>query len=188
MTHLGTVPLVTPRLVLRRFTLDDARPMYDTWASDPAVTRWLRWVPHRDWGVTAELLHEWCKAYARPDFYGWAVCLRDTGALIGSISVGTAEPDDAWQCPVPPPPHWESGYAYGRAYWGHGYATEALCAVRDLWFEQIGGDLLVCCHAVGNPASGRVMQKAGFRYDHDAVYHRFDGSAVPCRVYRLMRT
>ncbi len=187
MTHRGTVELATPRLVLRRFTTDDAKPMFDTWASDPAVTRFLRWSPHRDWGATAELLHEWCKNYARLDFYSWAVCLRAGGTLIGSIAVGTAEADDGWQRPVPPAPHWEPGYAYGRAYWGRGYATEALCAVRDFWFAQAGGDFLACCHAVENPASGRVMQKAGFAYDHDAFYHRFDGSAVACRVYGLKK-
>lgn len=187
MTHTGTIDITTPRLVLRRFTLDDAQPMFDTWAGDPAVTRFLRWDPHPDWTATAELLHEWGKNYARPDWYSWAVCLRESGALIGSIAVVTAEPDDRWRRPVPPPPHWEPGYCYGRAYWGQGYATEALCAVRDFWFDRVGGDFLICCHAVQNPASGRVMQKAGFVCDHEAVYHRFDGAEVPCKVYFLAR-
>ena len=31
------------------------------------------------------------------------------------------------------------------------------------------------------------MQKAGFVYDHDAVYHKFDGTPVDCHVYRLTR-
>ena len=183
MTHLGTIKLTTPRLILRRFTEDDARPMFETWAHDPLVTRYLRWDPHPDWTATAELLHEWCKNYARPDWYNWAVCLRGSGTLIGSIAVGASERDDGWQRPLPPSPRWESGYAYGRAYWGQGYATEALCAVRDFWFDRVGGNLLVCCHAVENPASGRVMQKAGFVYDHEAVYHRFSGQEVPCKAY-----
>ena len=69
MTHLGTIELTTPRLLLRRFTLDDAQPMFKTWANDPAVTRFLRWEPHPDWTATAELLYEWGKNYARPDWY-----------------------------------------------------------------------------------------------------------------------
>ena len=42
-------------------------------------------------------------------------------------------------------------------------------------------------HAVENPASGKVMMKAGFVYDHEAVYHKFDGTAIPCKCYALTR-
>ena len=59
--------------------------------------------------------------------------------------------------------------------------------MRDFWFDRVGGDFLACCHAVQNPASGRVMQKAGFIYDHEAVYHRFSGEEVPCKVYYLFK-
>ena len=78
---------------------------------------------------------------------------------------------------------WEAGYCYGRAFWGKGYATEALCAVRDFWFQQVGGQWMACCHAAENPASGRVMEKAGWVWDHDSLYHKFDGTPVPCRCY-----
>ena len=32
------------------------------------------------------------------------------------------------------------------------------------------------------------MQKAGFTYHHDATYHKFDGTPVPCRAYFLLRS
>ncbi len=38
MNHLGTKQLETPRLILRRFTTEDAQAMYENWASDPEVT------------------------------------------------------------------------------------------------------------------------------------------------------
>ena len=41
--------------------------------------------------------------------------------------------------------------------------------------------------AVVSPASGKVMMKAGFVYDHEAVYHKFDGTAIPCKCYALTR-
>jgi ribosomal-protein-alanine N-acetyltransferase len=40
---------------------------------------------------------------------------------------------------------------------------------------------------VANPASGAVMRKAGFRYTHDTVYHKFDGTPMACRAYFLRR-
>ena len=58
MEHLGTVPLQTDRLILRRLTFDDCQTMFDHWAGDPQVTRYLRWYTHRDWTVTAEYLYE----------------------------------------------------------------------------------------------------------------------------------
>ena len=45
---------------------------------------------------------------------------------------------------------------------------------------------LACSHAVENPASGKVMMKAGFVYDHEAVYHKFDGTAIPCKCYACL--
>ena len=69
MKHCGTRKLETPRLLLRPLTMDDAQMMYDNWASDPAVTKYLRWEPHPSWVYTAELLHEWSKHYADPAYY-----------------------------------------------------------------------------------------------------------------------
>lgn len=189
MQHLGTVPLRTQRLALRRLSLDDCHAMFEHWAGDPLVARYVRWDAHRDWTVTAEYLHEVEKCYADPKVYNWGICLAD-GTLIGTVGIGPAEKAAAegWRG-LPPALRgtevWEPGYALGRAWWGQGYATEALCAVRDFWFARVGGPWLSICHAKGNPASGRVIQKAGFLYDHDAVYHRYDGTEVLCRTYYL---
>ena len=82
---------------------------------------------------------------------------------------------------------WEPGYCIGQKWWGKGLTTEALQAVVDFWFRQVGGAFLTCCHAVQNPASGRVMEKAGFVYHHNDVYHKFDGTPVECRCYLLTK-
>lgn len=46
MKHQGTKTIETPRLILRRFTLEDAPAMYRNWASDPEVTKFLTWPTH----------------------------------------------------------------------------------------------------------------------------------------------
>uniref|UniRef100_UPI003FF0267F GNAT family N-acetyltransferase n=1 Tax=Gemmiger formicilis TaxID=745368 RepID=UPI003FF0267F len=187
MDHLGTVPLQTQQLSLRRLTFDDCRTMFDHWAGDPQVTRYLRWNAHRDWTVTAEYLYEMEKCYADSTVYNWGICLQD-GTLIGTIGVGPAEraAAEGWQTLPEPLRHteiWEPGYALGRAWWGRGYATEALQKVLEFWFNQVHGPWLFICHAHENPASRRVIEKTGFLYDHDAVYHKYDGTPVPCRAY-----
>lgn len=188
MNHGGTIPLLTPRLALRRLTPEDVQMMFGNWAADPAVTRWLRWQPHRDWTVSADFLAETARHYGEPDWYQWGITERSTGILFGSICLMREEPDDGWTFDAAPlGDAWAPGYCIGQKWWGRGYTTEALCAVRDYWFGAVGGRWLACCHANENVASGAVMQKAGFTYDHDAAYHRFDGSPVPCRVYKLLR-
>ena len=48
MNHVGTQTITTDRLILRRFTMDDAAPMFKNWANDPDVTEYLMWPPHID--------------------------------------------------------------------------------------------------------------------------------------------
>ena len=161
MRHTGTPELETDRLLLRRLLPQDAPQMYENWANDPAVTRFLRWEPHKSPAETRELLSAWAELYPNPDYYQPGLDLS------GGI--------------------WEPGYCIGQKWWGKGLTTEALQAVVDFWFNQVGGAFLTCCHAVQNPASGRVMEKAGFVYHHNDVYHKFDGTPVECRCYLLTK-
>ena len=189
MKHCGTQELTTERLVLRCMTTDDCEMMFGNWANDPEVTRYLRWEPHRDWVVTMAYLNEIVKQYDRPDFYDWGICDKVTGVLIGTISLFPAPAlKMGWHLNTERlGPAWEVGYALGRKWWNKGYATEALCTVRDYWFDTVGADWLVAVHANENIASSAVLQKAGFVYDHDVTDRKFDGTPVPCRAYHLLK-
>lgn len=196
MRHAGTQTIETERLLLRRLLPEDAGMMYRNWASDPAVTRYLRWAPHKTPDDTRALLTAWAELYANADYYQWAIVEKDTDEVFGSISLFDARAQqqnrsgaEIWRTPGL---HfadgiWESGYCIGRPWWGKGYMTEALRAVVRYWFTRTDGGWLACGHAAKNPASGAVMRKAGFVYDHESVYHKFDGTPVPCRVYCLTR-
>lgn len=70
--------------------------------------------------------------------------------LIGSVGLGRRGDDI------------ELGYWIARNHWGQGYATEAARAVLRL-AEALGHRRIVAGHFVDNPASGRVLAKAGFR-------------------------
>ena len=87
MRHIGTQTLETPRLVLRRLLPEDAPAMYRNWASNPAVTRYLRWEPHKSLAETYALLTAWSVLYQNPDYYQWAMVEKDTGEVIGAISL-----------------------------------------------------------------------------------------------------
>jgi len=156
MRHLGTQTLETERLVLRRFAPDDAPAMFANWASDPQVTRYLTWPTHADVTVTRAVLKDWVAAYARPDFYQWAIAPKAGGGPIGSISA--VELNDAVA-------KVQIGYCLGRAWWHRGIMSEALKAVMDFFFDQVGANRVESRHDSRNPRSGRVMQKCGMKYE-----------------------
>lgn len=164
--------------MLRPFRVDDAEAMFETWASDPEVTRWLRWEPHTDVAQSRALLEDWATGYCLPYYYSWAIVLADTGELIGSLGIMPTAEENL-------PEGWAPGYCIGRKFWGKGYTTEALQAAVDYFFQVVGADTLYCCHAVENEASGRVMQKVGFAYTHDGFYKKMDNTVVPAKYYIL---
>ena len=63
----------TSWLLLRPLLPEDAPMMFDNWASDPEVTRWLRWEPHTSPAETWALLSAWAELYPNPDYYQWAM-------------------------------------------------------------------------------------------------------------------
>ena len=76
LTHKGTQTLRTDRLILRRFTIDDAQEMFDNWANDERVTKFLTWQPHKNPEKTKELLKDWIKTYEDPTTYNWLIDQR----------------------------------------------------------------------------------------------------------------
>ena len=87
MRHVGTQELETNRLLLRRLLPEDAGQMYQNWASDPEVTRWLRWEPHKNELETVGLLAAWATLYPNPDYYQWAIVEKSSGQVFGGISI-----------------------------------------------------------------------------------------------------
>ncbi len=154
ITHKGTKTIYTPRLTLRKFTVNDFEEMFDNWANDERVTRYLTWDPHKSKEETKQLLDLWCAEYENPNRYNWA--LEYEGATIGNISVVRFNE----KCESA-----ELGYVMGYAYWNKGLMTEAVKAVIDYLFLEIGVHRVGICHAVKNPASGKVAQKCGLMFE-----------------------
>ena len=59
----------------------------------------------------------------------------------------------------------ELGYWIGRPYWGHGYATEAACALIKRGFDELELSCIRAAYYDGNDRSSRVLEKLGFRYE-----------------------
>jgi len=82
----------------------------------------------------------------------------------------------------------EIGYWLGVPYWNHGYATEAVRAVIDHAFGELGHEVLQAGARVSNPASRRVLEKCGFQWTGVGLYRiRAIKSSAPLDRFRLDR-
>lgn len=156
MKHLGTKYIETDRLILRRFTMDDAQAMYDNWASDPEVTKFLTWPAHSSVAVTERVLTDWVDSYADDGFYQWAIVWKELGQPIGTISV-VSKNDRAELVHI--------GYCIGRQWWHRGVMSEALQTVLDFFFDEVGVQRVETRHDPNNPHSGNVMKKCGMKFE-----------------------
>lgn len=156
MEHLGTKRIETERLILRPFTKEDAQTMYDNWASDPEVTKYLTWPAYTSVDTAHEILSIWTQEYEKKDFYQWAIELKEIGQPIGSISV-VEQNEKAKVAHI--------GYCIGKDWWHCGIMSETLKAVMNYLFDEVGFNRLESRHDTNNPNSGKVMAKCGMKFE-----------------------
>ena len=88
MKHYGTERIESERLLLRKFTIQDADAMYINWAGDAEVTKYLMWQAHENVDVSKSILQDWVSHYSEKDYCQWAIIVKDNGDHpIGSIAV-----------------------------------------------------------------------------------------------------
>ena len=180
MKHKGTVTLETERLRLRKFTESDADAVFRNWASDDEVTKYLTWPTHRSVENSAGYIRFCLGTYQEDSSYQWGIELKETGELFGNISAVKVENQiDAV----------ELGYVIGRRFWGNGYTQEAVKAVIDFFFNEVGANRIAARHDINNPNSGKVMKKAGMKYEGTLRQcDRNNQGIVDCAVYSIVRS
>jgi RimJ/RimL family protein N-acetyltransferase len=151
------VLLETERLLLRRFTPDDADSLVAL-DGDPDVMRYItggRPTPREV--IERETLPRYLGYYDRHPGYGmWAAIEKATGRFLGWF--GFRPPEGA------PDGEVELGYRLRRDAWGGGYATEGARALIRKGFAELGVRRVVASTMAVNVGSRRVMEKAGLRF------------------------
>lgn len=155
MNHKGTKRLETKRLILRKFRMEDAENMYENWASDPEVTRFLTWPAHTSIEVTKMIINNWI-TYDDERQYMWAIACKENDEVIGNISVVKIEDDI--ECA-------HIGYCISRKWWHQGITSETFDAVIQFLFNEVHVNRIEARHDVLNSNSGKVMKKCGLLYE-----------------------
>lgn len=117
----------TERLFLREFNADDAEAVY-AYAGDAENTVYMDWGPASPEDVRNFVQSRLAQQITEPRrTFDFAVCIRETGALIGSMGLFLS--DDGQQA--------ELGYTLNKNFWGRGYASEAAAGMLRFGFLNL---------------------------------------------------
>ncbi|GAA0774365.1 hypothetical protein GCM10008908_24090 [Clostridium subterminale] len=136
---------------MRRFILSDSEFMFKNWATDSEVFRFFSRNPHSNFSEIERVVKEWSNAYVYNNCYNWSIELKEIGEVIGQISIVTLN-EKYYSCDV--------AYNIGKSFWGKGITVEALKAVTNYMFKEVGINRIEGKHNTLNTSSGIVMQKS----------------------------
>lgn len=176
----GLVPRIEAgRIAMRPFTPDDAATV-EVLIDDADVAAGTLTIPHPyPKGSALPWIEAQGESYRAGKSLTWAVITASGDRLLGAISLRL----------TPAHHRAELGYWIARAEWGSGFATEAVRAAIAFGFDELALHRIDAHHFVENPASGRVMLKAGMSSEgrrRGAVWR--DGVPRDLEEYAILRT
>lgn len=162
INNRGTIKIESERLILRPFNRRDGIDMYNNWASDDRVTKFLRWNSHKSFEESFKICEMWEEESKEKNNYQWAIVLKETNQVIGSIGLVDINEEML---------RGEVGYAIGYNFWGKGIVKEALDSILN-YLKTLGFVRIQAFHELENPNSGKVLLKCGFEYE--GLLHKFE--------------
>jgi RimJ/RimL family protein N-acetyltransferase len=169
----------TDRLILRLPALADAESIFQTYAQDPEVTRYLTWRPHTSITETLEFLSGCVIAWQGDQRFPYIITLKGADSAIGMIEIRL----DGFKADV--------GFGMGRAYWGKGYMTEALRALIAWGLAQPRISRVWAICDVENAASAHVLEKAGMRREgllrREIIHPNISDEPRDCYIYAVVK-
>jgi ribosomal-protein-alanine N-acetyltransferase len=148
------LPIITDRLAIRPYATDDLAELHDVLYGDPEAMALLGGA--RDIAGTRASIERSMLQQELGGYSFWPVFERETGLLVGEAGLFPLAPGG---------PDIALGYAFGRDYWGRGFATEAARSVLDEAFGPLGLEHVVAITREANVGSRHVLVKLGFRLD-----------------------
>lgn len=155
MIYMGTPDLETDRLLLRRFTMKDAKDMYE-YTSDPAVSKYVTWNTHQTINDSLGFIQFTLDKYKKDEAGDWGIVLKENNKFIGSCGF-------VWVDKTNLSGH--IGYVLSRKYWNKGIMSEAVKILLKFGFNEMNLYRIEAFHKLPNEASGKVMQKVGMKYE-----------------------
>lgn len=177
MNNIGTKTIETERLVLRRFTLEDAKEIYEGYVNQEGFLYYAN-KEKRTLEEEINSLKGIEDKYNNLEYYNWLITIKDTKNIIGAIHLNVDNYNESV----------EFNYAIDERYQCKGYMTEALEAVKNYCLNEIKVNRIFGGCEINNIASKKVMEKCSFIYEGTLRSHLKlkDGYHDMC-VYSIVR-
>ena len=149
----------TSRLLAKPAAVADAQIVFDDYASDPAVAKYMTWTPHRNVDDTKEFLSRCERTWIEGSAFPWSLWYKQDGAFVGLIEVRVrASAADL-------------GYALARRWWRQGLMSEAVTAMVEWALAQPTIYRVWATCDVDNVASVRLLERVGM--EREGVLRRW---------------
>ena len=154
MNNIGTKTIETERLILRRFTEDDAKEIYEGYVNQEGFLYYAN-KEKRTLEEEKNSLKGINNKYNNLEYYNWLITIKKTKKIIGAINLNVDKYNESV----------EFNYAIDDRYQRNGYMTEALEAVKNYCLNDIKVNRIYGGCEVNNIASKKVMEKCSFIYE-----------------------
>ena len=125
--------------------------MFEVYAQDPEVARYLSWLPHTDLSQTQAAIDRFLARWQAQIEFFWFLFTREELEMVGAITARTEEGG------------FNLGFLLARSHWGQGLMIEAINAVTEWAFSQPSVLRITAACDLENRASARALEKAGFQ-------------------------
>ena len=157
-----TPVLETDRLILRPIRKEDTNSIFDCWMKDEDVSRYMFWKASDDIKEAEGFVNFELGNIKNELWYRWIIELKSTNEIIGTCLIYYND-DEGEE-------HWDVSYNLGAKYWDKGYVTEAMQRVMLFAKNELTIKECITTYAKENSASGKVLEKLGFRFVQEESY------------------
>jgi [ribosomal protein S5]-alanine N-acetyltransferase len=169
----------TSRLLAKPAAVEDAQVVFDEYASDLHVAKYMTWTPHRSVADTTDFLSRCARAWSESSAYTWTLWRKRDGAFVGLLEIRVT------------PGAVDLGYALVRGYWRQGLMSEALTPVVQWALTQPTIYRVWATCDVENIASARLLERLGMKREgvlrRWIVHPNVSDTPRDCLCYSIVR-
>lgn len=171
--------LHTERLHLRKMKVSDSSSLFKIW-SDPEVTKFMNINCFTDENQANDMIKLLDELSQDNKAIRFSIIEIESNEIIGSCGYNSIDFENAKA---------EIGYDIARAFWGRGYASEAICSLLDYAFSSLKLNRIEAKVEPANVNSVKVLQKLNFTFEGTLrQYEKVNGKLNDLNMYSKLRT